>query len=315
MEGSLRPESAVVRVLAALALALLIVPTAPAEDDVVARLSVTVDPDDQDRVHLPGPFAVAPGGGEVVLQVPVAEGVFLLSGSDILHHFPVPSDAGVRDLALSSEMMVAGAAPPEGRVTVDLFVFDYPGRRSIDRLRSANPFLRTAADDPGWHVSIGGKVVGVYHTESAATYPLWTRGRGIIPSTEQVGRAHAGIGFGDTRWIPHRDGSVERWTRGRTTPVAPAGSGLFIGGFEDGTAAMLASGPEPGELPEKIRLTLYRDGEPTGDVVLPAVGPSARGDSRLLRGPAVCVQGDRFYWLYLGYDYVEIRSRTRDRES
>lgn len=285
------------------------------KDDVVARLSVTVDPDDAGDVHLPGPFAVTPDGQQAVLQVPVAEGFFVLSGTDILHHFQVPADAGVRDVTVTSRLLVAGATPQDDRVSVDLFVFDFPARRRLDRLQSANPFLHTSNHDLAWRVAAGTELVGVFHTQTAATYPLWRRGQGLVPSSEQVGRARAGIGFGDERWIPLPDGSVDRWTRGRTENVVPPGGAMFVGGFADGTAALLAPGSDPMQLPEEIHLTLHRGGQPVGDVSLPAVSPSARGSRRLLTGSAVRIQGDRYYWLYLGYDYVEIRSRLREQES
>jgi hypothetical protein len=200
-------------------------------------------------------------------------------------------------------------------VTVDLFVFDFPGRRRLDRLQSANPFLHTTNDDLAWRVVAGAELVGVFHTESAATYPLWRRGQGLVPSSEQVGRARAGIGFGDERWIPLPDGSVDRWVRGRTENVVPPGGEPFVGGFPDGTAVLLAPGSDPSQLTGEIHLTLHHQGQPVGDVSLPAVSPSARGSRRVLTGPAVRIQDDRYYWLYLGYDYVEIRSRLRERES
>lgn len=278
----------------------------PADAETIARLSVTVNPK-KDVVRVPGPFFV--DADRVFLHVPSSSGVFLLSGERIRHHFPLPDAADVLDLAASEEWLAVGVRPPDP-YAVDLHIFELENGSLRQRVKSGNPFLRIEPDFAArWRVLVGSEGVGVFHPPAAATYPLWNADTGIVPSSEQVGRARAGLGFGrGDRWIVHPDGSVERGSRGRTDQVVPAGVGDFVGGRADGTAFVRVDGAESGTLPREIVLHAYRAGVAVGETRLPTVSRTVKVDRLESAGTPVRVVDDRIFWLYLGYDFIEVRA-------
>lgn len=261
----------------------------------------------------PGPFAVLPDGKRVAVCVPSSEGILLLEGSRVVAHLPVPPGLGVDDLDARGNLLVSGAALPDGRLTIRLGVFDLERRALVMRIDSANPFLRMDPDSStGWRAVAGTDLAGVFHPPTAASYPLWDRNAGIIPSSDQIGRAHAGIGFdGRDRWAPQPDGSVGRHRGGPTEVVLEAGHGAFVGGLSDGTLLMRREGCDAArdtELPEVIVLDAYRDGKAVGSVRLRARAHHVPANRTMFHGRLVRVSGDRIAWVYAGDDGFEIRS-------
>lgn len=303
-----RPSRRAVTLLALIGVFTVFVATAGATT--VARLSVTAGPEGSPG-ELPGPFAVLPGGDRVVLHVPASDGLLVLRGTELLQHLPVPPGFQVADLDASRKLIVAGAPTPHGRITIELAIFDVESGRLLGRVESANPFLKIASDSTkGWRVVAGESLAGVFHPPTAASYPLWDRNAGIVPSTDQVGRALAGIGFDDdTRWVPNPDGSVGRREHGRTDTVLEAGHGVFVGGLSDGTVFMR---PDDGAKitngrSVEVPLHAYRNGQAIGEVRL-RVANARHGATRVPAEPVVRVAGDRLYWMFLGDDFLEVRT-------
>ena len=258
-----------------------------------------------DAPTLPGPFAVLPGGDQVVLHVPASKGLLLLQGSRIVRHIPLPSAFPVQSLDASSRFIVAGARPLAGRITIALRIFDPADGKLLARVESANPFLRMSADSSkGWRVVAGASRAGIFHPPTAATYPLWDLTDGVVASADQIGRAQAGIGFeGPNRWVPQPDGSVGRRDPGRTIPVLEAGHGAFIGGLSNGT--VLVRGEDSAE---SAVVLAFRNGQAIGEIRLRVAPPRAARDPHDMPGPLVQVHADRLYWTYLDRDLMEIRT-------
>lgn len=290
---------------------LLASPT-PGMADAVARVSVTLHPDKTGALRLPGPFSVFPGGRQAVLYVPASRGLFVLEQQRIVHHLPLPSTFQVESLDSSDQLIVAGSRPQGTHVSVDLLVFDRGAGSTLARVESANPFLRVDAEQGRtWRVVAGKEQVGVFHPPTAATYPLWHRSDGLVPSQEQIGRARSGIGLHDgDRWVPHPDGSVERRVDGRTESALESDHGTFVGALDDGTVLMRVeeSADEPSVLPRELVLHAFRDGNAVGKIRLRSRSSSAVGTGHRTVGPPVQLRGNLLYWLYLGHDYLEVRT-------
>jgi hypothetical protein len=283
---------------------------------VAARIAVTMDTDDTGTIHVPSPFSIVPGTGEIVLVVPESDGIFLLRGKRILHHFPLPV-AHVHDVDVSSKLLVTGRRPETGRVTADMEIFDFPTRRRIERVQSANPFLRV--EGPGhefWRVVLGGDRVGIYQPSQGATYPLWVRDAGIVASAEQVALASPGIGWGgEVAWVPLFDGSVSRMNRGRSEPMVDAGNGEFLGAIGDASILVLSPSPSvrvdsDGEflLDRDLQLRWQRVDGATREFRIATTSSDVRAEKIVVRGQPARVRDDSLYWIFAGYDYLEIRT-------
>jgi hypothetical protein len=285
-------------------------PVAPGE--AFARVSVTLEPDDAGVVRLPGPFVVLPDGERLAIHVPEANGIFILRGDRILHHFPLPEGIVLDDLEASTQLLVAARrlAPPR-RETVELHPFGLRDGRRYDIVRSANPYLRLA-DGPAagsWRVVVEGTLVGVYHPPSAATYPLWDARTGAVPGTDQIARARAGIGLEEGGWVPRVDGSLERNERGRTVPIADGSDGRFVDGPAPDVAVLLRGDGE--EVPETLEVLVLQDDVAISPLHLPAIAPGAPEGRYTMAGNPVRALHDRIFWIRVGHDYVEIRATSR----
>jgi len=290
---------------------------APIEGSVHARVSVTVDPDDRGTILVPSPFAIVPGTDRVVVHVPESGGIFLLQGERILHHFPLPADLSeLDDMATAESTFVAGRHLAEGLVTVRLGVFDPWTGRSIASIASNNPHLRVDAErEDLWRAVIEGDLVGVFHPDAGASYPLWSRETGPVASAEQLAGARAGIGFeGETKWIPHPDGSVSRQTRGRTVEFVGPGRGEFVDAVSD--HAVLLAPPEEtvradadGDflLSRELRGRLVDEEGTETDFRLRSASPDVRARRLVIRGRPFRAREGRIYWIFVGPDYLEIR--------
>lgn len=281
------------------------------------RLSVTVDPDPRGTILVPSPFAIVPGGDRVVLNVPESGGIFLLERERILHHFPLPDEPSWHDMVAAETFFVVGRHLPSGRMTVDLRVFDLRTGTPITTIASRNPYLRVEPPyEELWRVVIGGSRVGVYHPAAGASYPLWDKGSGPVSSSDQLAGASAGIGFSDeTQWIPTAGGGVERRQRGRTAEFADADHGDFVDAVSD--RAVLLAPPQATvradadgdlllsrDLPVRL---LDEDGHRT-DFRLRSMDEDVRARRLVIQGRPIRVRGGTIYWIYLGVDYLEIRS-------
>ena len=285
------------------------------EGDVVARVSVTVDPDSEGTIDVPSPFAILPDGERVAICVPESDGIFLLKGPRILHHFSLP--AGMHDLTAAGDLLVAGRWLPEGSVTVELHVFDLTTHRPVEVVRSFNPHLRMApGEEDYWRVVIEGGTVGVYHPPTGASYPLWSRDGGPIAGTDQMTKSRGGIGLGEgSAWVPLPDDSVALKVRGSSTPVLPAEGGAFLDGI--GEEALLFLPPAEsvrsdadGDFLLPLELAVARAGidGTSHEFRFVSMDPAVKTSRLVIRGRPVRVRGDRVYWIFLGYDYLEIRS-------
>jgi len=293
-------------------------PPATVEGRREARLSVTVDPDSTGTILVPSPFTVVPGSGRIALHVPESDGIFLLRGETILHHFPLGDRfTELDDLEASEDLLVAGRCPPSGRTTVDLAVFDLHTGKAVDVISSANPNLRVDFESADlWRVVVEGDRVGVYQPVAEATYPLWERGGTQVIGADQMGQAATGIGFADgEKLIPRVDGSVSVRERATTRTLAPAGEGEFLDPVPGGGAlflqpAVAVRADADGDflLPHELAVRLLGpDGKRT-DFLLSSVDRDVSARRLVFQGRPVCVRGERVYWIFLGADYLEIRS-------
>jgi hypothetical protein len=279
-----------------------------------ARVAITVMHDAAGTAWAPGPFAPLPGGSRVAVYVPEADGILILEGDRILHHYPVPSDGrGIDELAASETLLVAGRRPREGGVRVDLFVFDLTTGRFVERVESGNPYLRAPADGrDAWRIVVEGGTVGAFDPATAATYPLWNRASGPVPGSEQVVRATSGLGLSaGSTWIPNPDGSVARKVRGRAVPFADAGEGEFVGGTPDGVLVLLPPDPAmPAErlLPRELVVRVLEKQHAISELRLSAVSDAVADERCAIVGRPVQLLGRRLYWARLGHDDLEIRT-------
>lgn len=286
--------------------------------DRIARLSITLE-HRGDTAVVPGPFTVLPDGKRVAIDVPESDGILLVEGDRILHHFPLPANAaGIDGLAASSTLLVAGRRPRDGPTNVDLFVFDLQTGLFVERIESANPFLRAPAEGRDtWRIVVDGDRVGVFEPTTAATYPLWDRGTGFIVGSQQVVQSTAGLGFGDSaKWIPNPDGSVDRKVRGRSEPFASAGEGEFLGDFGEEGIVLLQSAGDPASpptLPRELVVHALEGERAIAELRVEAVDPAVDSDRRLLSGRPAQVSATRLYWVYLGPDYLEVRAADLPR--
>jgi hypothetical protein len=289
----------------------------PLEGTTHARLAVTVDPDATGSIRVPSPFAIVPGSGRVVVHVPESDGIFLLEGERILHHYPLRDVTELHDMAAAETFFVAGRVIPSGVVTVEIRVFDLLTGRPLASVESRNPGLHVEPEAEWlWRTVIFGMRAGVFHPGSGACYPLWDRATGAVPSAGQVAGATAGLDFGpDTKWIPAPDGSVSRSTRGRTVEVVAAGRGEFLDAVSD-RAVLLAPPADvvradaDGEdlLARELGVRLVEEGGAEKDFRLRAMSEDVRARRLVVRGRPIRVQEGRIYWIFLGPDYVEIRT-------
>jgi hypothetical protein len=312
-----RPRPSVIpRIDAAFALALLCFlaasagAPAPLRAETIARLAA---PDAAGEAAPPGPFALLPDGKRVAVQVPASAGILVLEGARVVAHLPLPHGLAVDDLDAKGDLLVSGAALSGGHLTIQIGVFDVARSELVIRVDSANPFLRMHPDSSrGWRAVAGNDRAGVFHPPTAASYPLWDREIGIVPSSEQMGRAHAGIGFEERdRWVPEPDGSVGRRHGGPTAVVLEAGHGTFVGGLDDDTLLMRRDGSDAAAdatLPEVIVLDAYRGGEAIGSVRLRARAHHVPAERALFHGRPVRVTGGRVVWAYAGDEGLEIRA-------
>jgi hypothetical protein len=288
----------------------------PIEGEPFARVSVTVDPDESGTIEVPSPFTIVPGTKRVAIHVPEAEGIFLLEGERILHHYP-REDAVMHDLEATERMIVAGQRSDGGAVNVILDVFDLETGEKIDHVQSANPYLRIEGEGSDlWRVVVAGNRVGVYQPGAGASYPLWDRDTGYVASSEQIARASAGIGFGgETAWIPHPDGSISRKHRGQTRFVTDVHGGEFIDPVSDRAILLL----QPAEsvrsdadgdflLPRELGVRIVDDDGSKHDFQLVSLSSRVRASRLVIQGRPVRVYAGRVYWIYLGIDFLEIRS-------
>jgi len=307
---------------------LLFAPSASARDEppsvrgeAVARVSVTVNADGRGTVAVPGPFAVIPGSNRIAIHVPEAGGVFVLAGDSILHYFELPPGSVVHDIQATEGLLAVGwRIPPPRNDTVEIHVFDLGTGKRVERIRSANPYLRIGASEGEelWRVVLEGDTVGVYHPPAAASFPLWNRETGPVPGSEQMSQARAGIGFEGAIWVPHPDGTVDRKVRGRTEPFSGLGEGEFIDGPTSTTAVLLqpAPGDPPGgerELPDDLVVHVLEKDVAISTQRLSAVGADAVPARRIVAGRPVRAVGGRLYWIHLGFDYVEVRATPLPR--
>jgi len=281
-----------------------------------ARISVTMYADAAGTIHVPSPFAIVPDTHEIALCVPESDGVFLLRGRRILHHFPLV-DSRVHDLEATSELLVAGRRPEVGRVTVDLEVIDLVEKRSLQRVQSANPFLRV--DGPGhefWRVILSGNRVGVYHPAQGASYPLWIRNEGMVESADQLALASPGTSWGrEIAWVPQADGSLSRWERGRTERVAVPDDGEFLDSISDDSVLLLAPSDTVRVdtdggflLARHVTIRFVKIGAPPREFRLETTAPDLVADRIVMRGRVARVRDGSLYWIFAGPDYLEVRT-------
>lgn len=293
-------------------------PSEPVEGRTEARVSVTVDPDDSGTILVPSPFTVVPGSGRIALHVPESDGIFLLQGEVILHHFPLSDRlAELNDLDATADLLVAGRCPLSGRTTAELALFDLGTGRTVDLVSSANPNLRVDFESVDlWRVVVEGDRAGVYHPGAEATYPLWERGGARVIGADQMGQAVAGIGLGaGPRMIPHADGSVSVRERATTRPLASPGEGEFLdpapgGGvlFLQPAATVRSDADGDFLLPHELAVRLLDAAGNRTDFLLSSVGRDVDARRLVFHGRPVRVRGDRVYWIFLGADFLEIRS-------
>jgi hypothetical protein len=287
--------------------------------DVIVRIAVTIHPDDEGTLQVPSPFAIVPGTDRVILHVPESEGIFVLEGDRILHHYPLDSGLlELDDLAASGELLAAGRRPDDGRNTAEIAVFDLLTGRDVDHIRSANPHLRVGFEAAHlWRLVVASGRVGVYQPESGGTFPLWERGRGLIPSSEQIAQAVSGIGFAETeaRFVPLVDGSVSLRRRSSEVPFVESGNGEFLDGATESAVLMW---PPAGT----VRSDADGDFLLSRELVVRFVGwAGKRFDFRLesidrgveatrlvVSGRPVRIHGTRMYWIFIGPDYLDIRA-------
>ncbi|MFN8177419.1 MAG: hypothetical protein U0167_05800 [bacterium] len=314
MRAPLRSALAVSTLLAAVALA----PAAPAapprvEGRPFAHVAITVAIDSTGTIHVPGPFAVLPGNRRVAVRVPESDGILLLEGDRIVHHFPLADSFDVDDLAASDSMLVAGRRPPEGAITVDLFLFDLLTGRMIQRIQSANPFLRAPATGRDlYRVVVEGSRVGVFDPTASASYPLWDRASGVVIGGDQMVQATSGLGFGASAvWIPNPDGSVDLKLPGHSKRLVDPGEGEFVGGAGRETIVLLSpsgAAEKERELPGELVVHVLEADRAIAELRLVAVSPAVDVERRVVTGRPVQVRDGRLYWLYLGPDFLEVRS-------
>ncbi len=280
--------------------------------ETVARVAITLAERDGAAL-VPGPFAVLPGGRRVALALAEADGILLLEGDRIVHHFPLPGDAHeFDDMAASPALLVAGRRMLGASAFVDLFVYDLQSGREVERVQSANPYLRPPADGRDrWRIVLEGTLLGAFDPSMAATYPLWDAKAGVIAGGEQVVRSTSGVGFDDAAvWVPNPDGSVNRKGRGVSEPFAAPGAGEFVGGLGDSVVVVLAdddpAAPER-RLPREL-VVRVQEADTIRELRLPAVDGAVKEDVRIVPGRPVRMLGGRLYWCYLGPDYLEIRA-------
>ena len=290
----------------------------PIRGDVVARLSVTVTPDESGTLEVPSPFAVAPDGRRVAIHVPESGGIFILEGRRILRHLPLPAGAGsLQDLHITESYLVVGRRPAEGRTTCELDLFDLATGELAQRVHSANPNLRcTGAGADLWRIVSGEGRVGVYHPGRGGSVPLWDRAKGLLLGADQMAGERSGIGLsGESAWVPNPDGSVSRKQRGRTRTVTGPEDGLFLAGSAAGDLFLLEPtdvvGP-PGEggvlLPPELRVRHWQDDSVITEIRLRASSSRTGAKRLVVRGRPVQVLGNRLFWLFVGFDFLEIRS-------
>lgn len=284
--------------------------------DVAARIAVTMDPDSTGTIHVPSPFSIVPGTSDIMLVVPESDGAFLLRGDRILHHFPLPISR-VHDLEVSSELLVTGRRPEVGHTTVDLEIIDFPSRRRLDRVQSANPFLRIQG--PGyelWRVVLEGDRVGIYDPSRGASYPLWVRGEGRVLSSDQIALASPGIGWnGALAWMPLSDGTVSRTHRGRSELFTSGDEGEFLEAVTEDSALLLAPTrsvrvDSDGEylLDRELAIRWRRLDGATRDFRIETTSSDMHAKRIVMRGRMVRVRDAALYWIFAGYDYLEIRT-------
>ena len=288
------------------------------EGEVFAYLSVTVDPDESGTILVPSPFTVIPGVPRAAIHVPEADGILVLRGDRILHHFPAgralpPPD----DLEAREDLLVAGVLPPAGRAAAELRIYDLTRGLAIAPVRTHNPHLFV---DPQiaslWRVVVGSETVGVYHPDAGASYPLWSRDKGLIASSKQVARASAGIGFGGrTKMVPLADGSVSVRRGTSVAEFAGPDAGDFVDAAPDGAALFLqpattVRSDADGDLllPHEHSMRLIEAGGRRTDFRLLALDDDVEATRLVIRGRPVRVRGDRVYWIFVGIDFLEIRT-------
>lgn len=284
----------------------------------VARISVTVDPDERGTIQVPSPFTVLPGSDRIAIHVPEADGIFVLEGERILHHLPRPPGAPEpQDLEAAAGLLAAGAPQVTERITADLALYDLAGGLLLDRVSSANPFLRVDFEMSDlWRVVVEDGTVGVYHPGAGATYPLWTRAGRLVPSSDQMTRASAGIGFGgEVKLAPLADGTVHLHRRAQETTFATADDGEFLdpapGGsalFLQPAAAVRADSDGDLLLPHEIDVRRLTAAGERADFSLDSIDHGVRAKRLVIHGRPVRVRGDRVYWIFLGADFLEIRA-------
>jgi hypothetical protein len=283
------------------------------EGDVAAQLSITVRRDAAGTAWAPGPFTPLPGGTRVAIYVPEAGGILVLEEDRILHHFPVPDGSAVDDLAASGSLLVAGRRPRQGPVHVSLSVFDVDTGRLVQRVESANPYLRAPAEGRDkWRIVVEGDAIGAFDPVTAATYPLWDRSGGAVRGSDQVIRSIAGIGLGPSAaWIPNPDGSVARKVRGRAVPFSAPEDGEFVGGTPDGALVLLQPSGTEGpacRLPRELIVRVLEGEHAISELHLAAVSDAVTEERCGIVGRPVQLLERRLYWARLGHDDIEIRT-------
>jgi hypothetical protein len=317
-----RPLPAVVALIAALAAPLPVVPAALAggvlRGETFARLSVTVDPDETGTIVVPSPFTVVPASRRTAIYVPESDGIFLVEGERILHHFPdAAGEEPPDDLDATRNLLVAGRRSDEPYVTAELRIYDLRTGRNVTSFRSRNPNLRVPPEvEELWRVVVGPETAGVYDPGVGASFPLWTREEGPLASSAQMERASTGIGFGGrTKVMPLADGSVSIRHGTHTEPFAGPDEGDFVDAVPGGGVlflqpAVAVRSDSDGDVllpPEQPMRLLDEDGRPT-DFRLRALDRGVKAARLVIRGRAVRVRGSRVYWIFLGADFLEIRS-------
>ncbi len=290
----------------------------PIHGEVVARLSITVSPDEQGSLLVPSPFAVLPGGEGIAIHVPESGGIFLLKGRRIVRHLPLPQDVvRLHDLQATDRHLVAGRRPGKGRNTCLLDIFALDDKTIPERLASSNPHLRCVGEGADhWRVVTQDELIGVYHPGSGSSVPLWRAGDGFLDGSEQMAGQRAGIGLSDgAAWVPNPDGSVSRKERGRSRDVTGALDGFFLDGQPNGDVFLLEPtdvADLPGEggilLPTVLRVRHWQREAVITELSLVAASSRVEADRLVVQGRPVRVQDGRLYWIYVGYDFLEIRS-------
>jgi hypothetical protein len=288
------------------------------EGRMLARIAVTVDPDERGTILVPSPFTVIPGTNRVALYVPESGGIFVLEDERILHHFPLaPGVDEIQDLCAAGQLLVAGFPSEGGRFTAELLPFDLATGRPLPPVSSANPHLRVDLETRDlWRVVTDGDLAGVYSPAEGATFPLWSRRDGLIPSSDQVVRAVSGIGFGEgPRAVALAGGTVQLRDRAKTTALAGPEDGDFLDAALDGTAALLlrpaatvrADADGDVLLPHELAVRVVRADGTRTDLRLASIDDNVMASRLVIRGRPVRAAGHRLHWLFLGADFLEIR--------